>query len=337
MVPGTVDSDKAQVINDDLAELLLIGVDDSKERRDENSVAASSVVKEGSGGAFTGSPTPATAGVKPPHPVIPEPLAPLALSKTPSDGTALAKPADSVSVKQEMRAAAAPVTRSQIPATPAAAEFRINQNSSPDEEQIPGDLLLAFEENYRSESLSVRRAVVIALVCAVCAAGGWYLVKQEPQLASSLKRLFLPSSVVKQVPVAVPAAIPVQEPVSAPVTQPAALPPLPAFIPQEGHDGSFVVKNPGWERYVGKLNEFRIFIASGRIQAVQVLAIKDAPISESLIKSVLQEFTGNSEYQITSRNTKAGIRVENGKIQNKGEIVLYKKNGAVKAFVVSVS
>ena len=130
---------------------------------------------------------------------------------------------------------------------------------------------------------------------------------------------------------------PVQKPVSAPVVSPVIIPQLPTFIPKDGHDSSFALKNPGWERYVGKLNEFRVFSAQGRIQAVQVLAGKDAAVSESLILSVLQELVGSSKYQITSRSTKSGVRVDSGKIQNKGEVKFYRQNGSVKAFVVSVN
>ena len=112
---------------------------------------------------------------------------------------------------------------------------------------------------------------------------------------------------------------------------------MPTFVPKDGHDSSYATKNPGWERYVGKEAEFRLFTASGRIQAIQVLAVNKPSVSDSFVKSVLQEFAGSSEYTITSRNIKSGVTVENGKILKTGEVVLYKKNGAVKAFVVSVN
>jgi hypothetical protein len=226
----------------------------------------------------------------------------------------------------------------RVPAlpTPPAAEFRVSQNPPPAEEQIPEDLLLGFEENYRSESMLFRRTFVIALVCAFCAVGGWYLVKQKPQLISSLKQSFVSPSEPRRAAVLVPATAPAQKPVPSPVPQPLKNPPLPAFIPEDGHDSSFALKNPGWERYVGKRNEFRVFSVSGRIQALQVLAVKDTSISDSWLKSVLQEFAGSQKYQITSRSTKAGVRVESGRVGNKGEIMIYRKNGEVKAFVISI-
>jgi len=174
------------------------------------------------------------------------------------------------------------------------------------------------------------------LVCAVCAAGGWYLVRQNPQAVSSLKQRFLLPSGAKQSAVNTPVAVAVP-PVQKQVAPPSAALVLPVFVPKEGHDSLYALKNPGWERYVDKQNEYRIFSASGRILAVQVLAMNDAKIPETLIKLVLQELVGRADYQITSRSTKTGLRVENGKIQNKGEIKIYRENGVVMAFVVSVN
>lgn len=298
----TAESDRAKAIDDDLAELLQMEVD--KVRRNESSVEASSTVGAKSEEAVIAKPAYVMAEVKQTSPVISRPLSVVASS------------------------------------TPAAAEFRIGQNDNQAEEHIPEELLQAFEENYRLESSLLRRTIIIAFVCAVCAAGGWYLVRQNPQMVNSLTQRFLLSSVLKQSPVKAPDVVavpPVQKPVTSPASLPAVKPLLPAFIPKDGHDSIYAVKNPGWERYVGEHNEYRVFSASGRILAVQVLAINDATISETMIKSVLQELVGSPDYQITSRNAKAHVRVENGTIQNKGEVKIYRKNGAVKAFVVSVN
>jgi len=317
-VPGTVESDRAQAINDDLAELLLL----------ERNKAARDVVPVAVPSAVTAEPK--TASVKPlPH-VITETAVP---KETATRRKQMATTSASASEKKDTKTVSPQI---MIPPPPAA-EFRISQNTTQDEGHIPEELLLAFDENYRSESIFLHRTVVIALVCVVCAAGGWYFVTQMPQLTSSLKQRFMPAPVAKLAPVTAPAAIPLPRPVAPPMPQPKMIPPLPVFIPKDGHDSTFSDRNPGWERYVGKHTEFRLFSASGRIQAVQVLAVKDAPISESLVKSVLQEFTGSAQYQITSRTVNAGVRVENGKLQNKGDVKFYRKNGAVKAFVVSVN
>lgn len=320
---GTVESDRAQAINDDLAELLRMESD--KERRDERPAAVPSEVVDEPGSVSVGLPKPAPAVVK----TSPAAAIEMSSGKTSSAKSAVSAPGRKNNVVASSSATTAPPQ--------AAAEFRIKQDARAAEDQIPEDLPLEFDQNYRTESFLARRTVAILLVSALCVAGGWYLARQNPQLTYSLRQRLFSSSEAKQAPVAVPSPIPSQNPVPPAVPQPIVVPLLPAFIPIEGHDTSYAVKNPGWERYIGKRAEFRVFSAAGRIQAVQVLAVKDAPVAESLLKSVLQEIAGTSEYLITSRNTKAGIRVENGNIKNKGEIVIYRKNVSVKAFVVSVN
>lgn len=223
------------------------------------------------------------------------------------------------------------------PATFSAAGFKISQDISPaEEEPIPEDLLLAFEENYRTESSFLRRSIVSALICSALLAGGWYLVKQKPQLISSLKQKIMPTAVTPQPPVkpSVQPTAPVIKP--PPVTPPVTSVSLPSFIPKDGHDSAYAAKNPGWERYYGKNAEFRVFSVSGRLQAVQVVA-KNASVPEELIKSVLLGIAGSSEYKITSRNTKAGMSIESGTVGGKGDVMFYKKNRLVKAFVVSLN
>lgn len=295
---GTVETDRAQALNDDLTELLLM----ERDRTERDKISAALPAASGDGGGSVSIDSPKATTTTPPG-------------------------------KKDTKSISAPVT---APQPPPAAGFRINQNTHLDEEQIPEDLLLGFEESYRSESLFFRRSVVIALVCAFCSAGGWYLVKQKPQLISSLKERLVQPSEPRQAPVATPAPTPVQKPVPLTVPHPLKIPPLPSFIPKDGHDSSYAVKNPGWERYVDKRNEFRVFSVSGHIKALQVLAVKEASISDPWLKSVLQEIAGSHEYRITSRSTKAGVRVESGTINNKGEVMIYRKNGAVKAFVVSI-
>jgi len=249
--------------------------------------------------------------------------------ETPTLKTALKKPAVPAPHKTDSTSVTAP------PMPPAEA-FRISQNTPHSEETIPEDLFFAFKENYRSRSLFIRRCYVVALICIVSASGAWYLFTLKPQMLNSLKERFLPSSVAKQAPKMAATVIPAQKPVPPPLPPPVAAPALPSFIPQGGVDSSFAQKNPGWKRFVGEKYDFRVFIAKGRIEALQVLSIS-AAIPGSLIKSVLQEFTGISKYQILSRSIKDGVRVESGKVQDKGEIKIYRKNGSVKAFVVSVN
>jgi hypothetical protein len=231
----------------------------------------------------------------------------------------------------------------QTLAPPTPSEFRINHTAPSHEDEIPEDLLLAFEENYRPEPFYMRRAVIIPLVSIALIAGGWYFITQKPQLISSLTQQFTPTPVIKPLPKVEPPKIPLTVPVTVqppPAPQPVAPTPslaLPVFIPANGHDPSYALKNPGWDRFVGTDAEFRVFKTAGRLQAVQVLAMNEVPVSPTMMATVLKEFAGSSEYQITSRSKKAGVRVEKGSIQNKYEIMVYRKKGAVKAFVVSAN
>ena len=327
-VRRTAEFDRAQSINDDLAEMLLM--EENKGHREESPAAISADVNAPKA-VSAGSPKSAAAVAEPSPTVVQEP-------PVSPGSTHVVRPAVFTAGEKSTKGVSEPAVRPQAVQAPPGAEFRINQHISSDEEQqLPENLLLAFEENYRSGSPFIWRAVVIVLVCVLCATGGWYLVKQKPQLVSLLKQLIMPSMASKPVPVAVQAPSPApQKPVPFPI-QPVVTPSLPAFIPKNGHDTSYAAKNPGWERYVGTNAEFRVFIASGHIRAVQALAVKDVSISESLIKSILQEFIGSSEYRIVSRSSKAGVHIENGKILNKGEVIFYRKNGAVKALVASVN
>lgn len=222
--------------------------------------------------------------------------------------------------------------------TPAPAEFRISNTPIQEEEPLPEGLLLAFEENYRSKSPSLQGSVVVLLFIVISAAGGWYLFKQKPQMLSVLKQRIMSIAGAKTAPVAesVPAIV-APAPLPPPVPQPTAKPALPTFIPKDGYDSSYASTKPGWERYVGKNEEFRVFIDSGRIKAVQVVSLKNASLSDTLISSVLQELVGTTKYSDITRTTKAGVQVENGKIENKGEVLIYRKNRSVKAFVVSIN
>ena len=321
-VSGTVDSDRAGSISDDLAEV-------EKEGQDKSAAKVSSTVGADQIADLLESPESATGTLKQMHISVPVPPE---LSRTSPAGTQSAKTALSDSEKKDVKASSVAVAAPPSPA----AEFRVNQNQLTSEDDFSEDIFQAFEKNYRSEPKSPRLvAATVVLASVVCMAAGWYLVMQKPQLIGSLKQRYFTPSVATQSPVAQPVAAPAQIPAAAP--HPVVTPPLPAFLPVGGHDSSYSIKNPGWERYVGKVNEFRIFRVSGRIQAVQVLGVKGAPVSEQLIKSVLQELAGSSQYQITSRKIKAGVNIENGTIKNKGEIVLYKKSGTIQAFVVSVN
>lgn len=330
IVAGTLEFERAQAISDDLAELLIIeakkagGIESPPNELPSVFTEPSPLLKESSNTETVAEKTSFSSVIES-----------TASSETFSGNMPSKKTSAQTPDKNVEKIPKSPITRPPSPQASVAAEFRIRQNTHHADESIPEDLLLAFEENYRSESMFMKRNIAIVLIVIVCVVGGWYFFKGKPKFVTTLLHSLKISKEPEKVLVAAPIA-PVPQPVSPPVRQAEVAPLLPAFIPKDGYDSNYKDNNAGWDRYVGKSAEFRIFTDSGRIQALQVLAAGGVPISEQFLKSILMEFTGSNEYVIVSRNSKDGVRVENGRITTKGDIVIYRKNGAVKAFVVSV-
>lgn len=302
-VLGTVITEKVQSTSDEMADLLMEQAKRSGSAEHHTNTAVESKVEPG----VTSVPK--------------SPLKKLPASQA-SDSLPLPTPAA--------------VAKSE-PAVPPAAGFVISQKTSPQAEPIPDDLLLAFEDNYRAESGFFNKTVIITLIIVVCAGGGWYFVNQDSELVSSVKKRVFSGSPKSKIPPTVAVVVPAKKSLPNPVAPAIVVPTLPKFIPVDGHDGTYAVKNPGWERYVGKSAEFRVFTVAGRIKAIQVLAVNNAPVSDAFLKSVLLDFTGSSEYKISAKKIKSGLHVDIGMIQNKDDIMIYRKNGALKAFVVSIN
>jgi hypothetical protein len=215
---------------------------------------------------------------------------------------------------------------------PSAAEFRIERERMA-EDAATEESLRAFEADYLSKK-SARRWYLIAAMMLCIVVGGWYLMKQKPLLLHP---------VIKE---------PKQAAVSAPSTQTVTQMPvvqnqmstanktvstvLPSFIPRAGYDREFATQKPGWERYVGTDLEFRVFRSAGKLKAVQVLSTKDHMISESMLKTVLIELAGTGEYRITSNEQKFGFQVSRATVPQKADLLIYRKQSVIHAFVVSL-
>ncbi len=255
-------------------------------------------------------------------------------------------PIDKKTIKSSVVVAGAPPAVTPPPQQPpvAAAEFRVNHDNSAVPEQIPEDLLLAFEENYRLESRSRKRVIAAgsALLLILCF-GGWYYMKRHPDMLVALKIPTNKSAQTSPAPVSTspaPSVAPapvLQTPLKETADKSAANTALPVFIPAAGHDKSYAEKNPGWERYTDKRVEFRVFSAEGKVKAVQTLAVAGNVIPESMVKSVLVELTGSSDYKITSRESKSGFLVLKASAAQKADLLFYKKNSALRAFVISIN
>jgi len=222
-------------------------------------------------------------------------------------------------------------------------EFRVSHGKTPQEDGVPEDLLLAFENNYRSERYSRKRIITATSVLLFfIMLGGWYLKKQKPELSVSAVQQTTP--VTGQIPThALTPPAPVTQ--SSPAEQKMAdaeapksshADALPAFIPRAGQDKNYADKNPGWESYAGKQHIYRVFKEGGRLKAVQIIAGSGRVISASLVSTVLTELAETSEYQISSQEKKSGFLILKGVANDKADLIFYKKEEEVRAFVVSL-
>lgn len=221
----------------------------------------------------------------------------------------------------------------------------------PDLEEIPEDLLIEFERNFRSQSAS-RKKIGIFLLIGFVSIGiaGWYANSKKPDLFFFLtnKKVMPAKNVVVTKPEAVtvagsPAAQ-VQKHHSSnqvPLPQPIkkqAITNLPSFIPEKGIDQAYSEKKPGWSRYVGSTEEFRLFRVEGKIKALQVLSRNGESIPESRFTSIVKEIAGNNgQYNVVSSEKKLGFKVSKGIVSGSSEILVYRKKGTVRAFVISLN
>lgn len=199
--------------------------------------------------------------------------------------------------------------------------------------QLFSGIIAVISMNFRS-----RINLIIALLI-VCMAGGyWYLGKQKPHLPHvTTKPQPAPTAAVSVAAVttmAPPTSV-VQRPLS--TARKKTKPTLPTFIPLAGHDRTYASQKPGWERYVGTDAEFRLYRPAGKLQAIQVLAIKGHVLTESRLKTVLLELTGTDVYKITSHEQKAGFTASHGIVGSTAELLIYHKKSALQAFVVSLN
>ena len=227
------------------------------------------------------------------------------------------------------------------PVPPSPADFRITPAPRKIREQIPEDLLQAFGENYHSQASAWKRLAIVVFVVIGLGATGWALIKHKPILLSFTTKSppASPLETAKQV-VAISSAKPS---IVAPQKRRhvgAVTLPLPSFISRARRDVIFTTRNPGWERYVDKMYEYRVFRSGDNIKVVQVLAgIGTQTVDNKFFTTVLKEVIGNVAYSVKSQEQKQGYLVQRGTVGQKADLLVYrlKKTGRIRAFVVSLN
>lgn len=176
-------------------------------------------------------------------------------------------------------------------------------------------------------------AIVIVLLLVGAVVGGSLLMKGKgitSEKPSDSGRALAPSQVS-------PAPVPVPVPERPAAVRAVPVEQVPSFVPKGGKDRGYGKTHPGWERYLSDGIEYRLFREEGRLKAVQVLARRDRSIPESLLATVVRELTGSENPIVSSRMKTGGYRRESGRIDGKGEVVVYRKNGGIRGFVVTLA
>jgi hypothetical protein len=228
-------------------------------------------------------------------------------------------------------------------ATTTVNDFTISGSATVHSEMIPEDILLAFEENYRTRSRKFILISVVVLLGAI--AGGGYLFRNQPRLRS------LYQSVMPTLRTSAPKAGQadksqtfvspqvVQKPLSSVSRVVAApTPALPSFVSASGRDGAFSTSKPGWERYVDAQRDIRIFRKGSGIKALQVVAVPGQVISPGFLNTVLNEVTGSANVTLGSTGQQQGYLTERSRVGQHADLLVYRNihAKAIIAFVVSL-
>lgn len=113
---------------------------------------------------------------------------------------------------------------------------------------------------------------------------------------------------------------------------------LPEFVPRVTQDRSYAARNPGWERYRGKANEYRVYREkTGYIKGIQVIDRGGDGVDEEFMKRALQQVAGTPAFKAESTELKEGFRIERGKVAEKLQAVCYRdeNGGKLRAFVLT--
>lgn len=112
---------------------------------------------------------------------------------------------------------------------------------------------------------------------------------------------------------------------------------LPGFIPRHGFDKHYSADNPGWERYKGKVTEFKVYRESRVIKAIQIIDRGDLGVPESFMKRAVKQIVKKPVFTVETTEKKDGYQVQRGHLANNLRIVYYRdaKGKKLRAFVIS--
>lgn len=112
---------------------------------------------------------------------------------------------------------------------------------------------------------------------------------------------------------------------------------LPEFIPRAGLDKGYTAANPGWERYKGRVTEFRVYRENSAIKAIQTIDRGGQGVPEDFMKTVLRQVSNKSAFIMESSENKEAYAIQRGRIADNIKAVFYRdqKGGRLRAFVLT--
>lgn len=122
-----------------------------------------------------------------------------------------------------------------------------------------------------------------------------------------------------------------------PATAAARLTELPEFIPRTGLDKGYGAANPGWERYRGRVTEFKVYREGTSIKAIQIIDRGGDGVPESFMKGVLRQVSQNPVLVVESSDKKEGYVIQRGQVAQNLKAVYYRdeKGGRLRALVLT--
>jgi hypothetical protein len=102
-------------------------------------------------------------------------------------------------------------------------------------------------------------------------------------------------------------------------------PPSLSFLNNAKVDSRYGTSHPGWERYLTSSIEYRVFRDKGNIKALQVIGRSGASLSTEMVKKVVREITGATNYNIDSKAEEGDYFIEKGIVPPKGKLILYRR------------
>jgi hypothetical protein len=112
---------------------------------------------------------------------------------------------------------------------------------------------------------------------------------------------------------------------------------LPDFIPSYALDKNYGKSNPGWERYKGRVTEFKVFREGTTIKAIQVLDRGGEGVPESFMKAAVRQVSKNPAVVMEATEKKEGYEIQRGQTADNLKVMFYRddQGGKLRAFVLT--